>query len=364
VPKLAARDISRLLKEAVDAAEAPWKARVRWLEVALAGVSEGVMLVDASRNIVHSNPTAQAFVNARLSDAIVERVLWGLIEQALSGDEADETVDLWGPPKRTLTLSATPLEDGTAVVGALALIEDVSDWRRLEAVRRDFIANISHELKTPVGALILLAEALADEEDREVTRRLAGRLQSEASRLAQIVDELLDLSRIEAEEHPVRESVRVDGLVADAVERVRTKAEHRGIELDINEPGLKATIVGDYRLLVSAVQNVLENAINYSDDGDTVRVEVDTPDEEVEIQVIDQGIGIPLRDLERIFERFYRVDQARARDTGGTGLGLSIVKHICQNHGGDVSVNSREGEGSTFVLRFPAGPTVAEEDVA
>jgi two-component system sensor histidine kinase SenX3 len=236
------------------------------------------------------------------------------------------------------------------------VIEDISERRRLEAVRRDFVANISHELKTPVGALGLLAETMADEEDQSVARRLAERMQLEATRVGRIIEDLLDLSRIESEESPSREPVPVHLVLAEAAERLRPTAELRSITIDVAEPNHRLTVMGERRQLVSALNNLLENAVKYSDDGGRVEVTTTTDGTWVELAVCDHGIGIPARDLERIFERFYRVDRARARDTGGTGLGLAIVRHVATNHGGDVRVESHEGEGSTFTLRLPSGP--------
>jgi two-component system sensor histidine kinase SenX3 len=246
------------------------------------------------------------------------------------------------------------LNDGSRTIGAVAIIEDVSEGRRLEAVRRDFVANVSHELKTPVGALALLAETLAEEEDQAVTQRLSRRMQIEAARVGRIIEDLLDLSRLEAEESPVREPVAMHVVVGQAVEQVRPAAELRRITLGVSEVPRRLRVLGDRRQLVSAVFNLLENAIKYSEKGSSVEVECLTDGREVALSVRDHGIGIPTRDLERIFERFYRVDRSRGRDTGGTGLGLAIVRHVTTNHGGHVEVDSREGEGSTFTIRLPA----------
>jgi two-component system sensor histidine kinase SenX3 len=253
-----------------------------------------------------------------------------------------------------LVISAMPLDDGPRPVGALAVIDDVSERRRLEAVRRDFVANISHELKTPVGALGLLAETIVAEDDASVTRRLAERMTSEAIRVGRIIDDLLALSRIEVEEHPLRELVSVPALVEEAVERSRNAAEAHDIVIDTDQVGRRHTVRGDRRQLVSAVSNLIDNACKYSDRGSTVRVASLSGESWVEIAVCDEGIGIPASDLERVFERFYRVDRARSRDTGGTGLGLSIIRHVAQVHGGEVTVKSREGEGSTFTLYLPS----------
>jgi two-component system, OmpR family, sensor histidine kinase SenX3 len=189
-----------------------------------------------------------------------------------------------------------------------------------------------------------------------VAQRLAQRLLDESLRVSRTIDDLLELSRIEAEEQALRDPVPVHLCVAEAVDRVRPAAERRSVELVVEEPDARATVVGDRRQLVSAISNLLDNAVKYSDAGSTVEVTSRTDGRWVEIAVQDHGIGIPRRDLGRIFERFYRVDRARSRDTGGTGLGLAIVRHVANNHHGEVSVESQEGEGSTFVLRLPAGP--------
>jgi two-component system sensor histidine kinase SenX3 len=223
-------------------------------------------------------------------------------------------------------------------------------------MRRDFVANISHELKTPVGALSLLAETISSETDASVIRRLAERMQDESMRVGRTIDDLLELSRIEAEEAPRREPVPVHLAVAEAADRVAPAAEQREISIAVAEPPHRLTVLGDRRQLVSAVYNLLDNAVKYSDAGSTVEVVTVTNGAWVELAVRDHGDGIPVRDLERIFERFYRVDRARSRETGGTGLGLAIVRHVANNHKGEVRVTSREGEGSTFTLRLPAGP--------
>jgi two-component system sensor histidine kinase SenX3 len=216
------------------------------------------------------------------------------------------------------------------------------------------VANISHELKTPVGALSLIAETLEGEEDPEVVARLSRRIGSEATRLSRIIDDLLDLSRIEAAQAPGDDAVAVGHLINETVESLRPAAEHRAIRLQI-EPGPPGLVIsGDRRQLQSAVHNLVDNAVKYSDDGSSVEITVAPGDGWVEITVVDHGIGIPSRDLQRIFERFYRVDRARSRDTGGTGLGLAIVRHVASNHGGEVTVESCEGQGSRFSLRLPA----------
>jgi two-component system, OmpR family, sensor histidine kinase SenX3 len=237
----------------------------------------------------------------------------------------------------------------------LLLAEDQTESRRVEEVRRDFVANISHELKTPVGALALLAETVEDAvHDPEAVLRFAGRMRQEASRLTHLVQDLIMLSRIQAAEPvPDPTPVELDVVVAEALDRCRMRANAHGIELAATgESGL--VILGDEELLVTALRNLLENAVAYSPEKTRVLVSTRRVGaNSAEVSVADQGIGIPERDLERIFERFYRVDPARSRATGGTGLGLAIAKHVTQAHGGRITVWSKEGAGSTFTLRLP-----------
>ncbi|MEO7421067.1 MAG: ATP-binding protein [Ornithinibacter sp.] len=237
----------------------------------------------------------------------------------------------------------------------LVLAEDLTHARRVEEIRRDFVANVSHELKTPVGGISLLAEAILDGADDPVAvARFAQRIQVESTRLSRLTQEIVDLSRLQVAD-TLHEPVLVDvgAVVGEAVDRVRVAAESRSIEVHVAaEAGLR--VFGDGELLVTAVGNLVTNAVNYSDADTRVGVGARRVGETVEITVTDQGHGIPATEQERIFERFYRVDAARSRATGGTGLGLAIVKHICANHGGDVGVWSQEGRGSTFTMRLPA----------
>jgi len=332
----------------------------RRLANALETIDQGVVICDETGEITFRNLAAAQFSAARHGEALVGAAITEVLHQALDGQPERRTLDLFGPPRRTLVISASPLDDERRTVGALAIIDDVSERRRLEAVRRDFVANISHELKTPVGALGLLAETLLAEDDAAVIGRLAERMLTEAFRVGRTIDDLLELSRIEAEEAPSREPVPVHLVVAEAVERIRPAAEQQLIEIHVAEPRHNLTILGDRRQLVSAMYNLLDNAVKYSDAGSIVEVGVrNNGGGTTQIEVKDHGIGIPARDLERIFERFYRVDRARSRETGGTGLGLAIVRHVASNHAGDVRVASHEGEGSTFTLSFPAGPGMA-----
>ena len=323
---------------------------------ALEAIPQGVVLCDENREMVFRNRSAEQFTTGRQGEALVKAAISEMLDVALEGRSSKRTLELFGPPRRTVVISVVPLDADRRTVGALAVIDDSSERRRLEAVRRDFVANISHELKTPVGALALLAETLLAEDDPAVTERLARRMLDESFRVGRTIDDLLALSRIEAEETPPREPVPVHLVVAEAVERVRSVADQRGIGLAVTEPNRRLTVMGDRRQLVSALYNLLENAVKYSDRGSTVEVDTEVSGSAVEVEVRDHGIGIPARDLERIFERFYRVDRGRSRETGGTGLGLAIVRHVAVNHHGEVRVRSLEGEGSVFTLVLPAGP--------
>lgn len=331
---------------------------------ALRAIDHGIVLFDETGEITFRNAQAKVFLGARYGDAVVESSIDELATRALEGHDANRTLELFGPPRRTLVLTADPLDDGRRSIGAVVMIEDITERRRVDAVRRDFVANISHELKTPVGGLSVLAETIVDEEDLTVIRRLAQRMHHEAMRASRTIDDLLELSRIEAGEAALQEPVAVHLVLAEAVERAAGAAEHRGITLDLQEPSHRLEVRGDRRQLASAVFNLLDNAIKYSEPGSTVRVHADADERRARLVVTDEGIGIPRRDLERIFERFYRVDRARSRDTGGTGLGLAIVRHVASNHGGEITVESREGAGTTFRLVLPLsdGPVTVVDD--
>jgi two-component system, OmpR family, sensor histidine kinase SenX3 len=314
---------------------------------ALDALPIGVVLVDAKGAVLSRNLSTR--VGRGHSDVLVQEAIDRQVTQALAGRESSVAIELFGPPKRVIQVKATPRNDG----GALVIIEDISERARLDAVRTDFVANISHELKTPVGALAVLAEAVSEEDDLEVVHRLANKMVDEAHRAATSIDDLLELSRIELGGRAVREPVTVHDVLRSAVIRSLAAAEQRDIRIDLDEPDHALTVLGDRRQLVSAISNLIDNAVKYSERGAEVFVSAVVDDRHVGLRVQDRGVGIPTKDLDRIFERFYRVDRARSRDTGGTGLGLAIVRHVATNHEGDVQVTSIEGEGSTFTLRIP-----------
>ncbi len=266
----------------------------------------------------------------------------------------EEAIEVRRPPyaagRIELLVRVAPVNESIALVVA----KDISGARRIEDVRRDFVANVSHELKTPVGALSLLSEAIlegADEPDE--VRHFAGRMQIESARLSHLVADLVDLSRLQGDDQmQYAKEVDIDSVLTEAVDSMRTTAQAKKIDLVVGGDR-HAQVYGVESQLVTALRNLVANAVSYSGERTQVSLGCRIASDHCEITITDQGMGIPSAELDRIFERFYRVDQARSRDTGGTGLGLSIVKHVCHNHGGSVSVWSVEGEGSTFTLRLP-----------
>ena len=347
--------LSHLEKVTGEAAEAVTEASADAIRLrrALDTLPQGVIVCDENGDVAFRNARAVALMSNRHGDALAAQAVTELLESAWHDGSAERTLDLYGPPRQTLTVRTRLIDDGRRPLGVIAIIEDVSERRRLEEIRRDFVANVSHEMKTPVGALGLLAETLTVEPDPVVAQRLASRIQAEAFRVSRIIDDLLDLSRIESEETPPREPIYINLVMAEAVERVRSAAEQRRITIELYEPDPPVYVIGDRRQLVSAIHSLLENAVNFSYEDSVVRVSGSQVDGDVKLAVTDSGVGIPARDLDRIFERFYRVDHGRSRETGGTGLGLSIVRHVASNHQGRVEVDSREGEGSTFTLVLP-----------
>jgi two-component system sensor histidine kinase SenX3 len=319
----------------------------------------GIVVTDDHGLVVTANAAAGRFLGARVGEAIAEARIRESIEQAILGrTPTSAEVELYSPVRSILEVSAVPLDFGVESVGAVAFVDDVTETRRVAAMRRDFVANVGHELKTPLGALAVVAETLSDNiRDPGVAASLAERLQNEASRLSKLIDDILDLSQAEAlSAH--EEPVEIAGVIADAVDEVRRAAEAADVEIEADAAPVDLRVAGDARQLRSMVSNLVENAVKYSfvrTEGVRPKVVVRSRDagDQAIIEVIDQGIGIPAAHLDRIFERFYRVDRARSRATGGTGLGLSIVRHIARNHRGDVSVESVEGEGSTFRVTLP-----------
>jgi two-component system sensor histidine kinase SenX3 len=312
------------------------------------------VVLDGDGTLIKTSPAAHAFglvrgrelVHAELRAMAVEAASLGLVRER----ELELPRGPFGRGRLVVFARVAPLGPGLVLV----LVEDRTEARRVEEIRRDFVANVSHELKTPIGALSLLAEAVTDAaDDPDAVRHFANRMQRESMRLSKLVQEIIDLSRLQVADalHPP-EPVGIDDVVSDAVDRVRLAAGVKSIEVVIGgDQG--AVVYGDHALLVTAVRNLVDNAISYSAENTRVGVGVRRTDGVVEVVVSDQGLGIAAAEQERIFERFYRIDPARSRATGGTGLGLSIVKHVAANHGGEVTLWSLPGQGSTFTLRLP-----------
>ncbi|MEU4094431.1 ATP-binding protein [Streptomyces sp. NPDC026673] len=339
------------------------------VDTVLSVLRSSAVVLDEGDTVVKASSAAYALGLVRGGRLAVDQMLQMARETRRDGEIRQVELDL--PRRGTgrgegLAVSARVAPLGSRLV--LLLVEDLTDARRIEAVRRDFVANVSHELKTPVGALSLLSEAVMDaSDDPEAVERFAGRMQIEAARLTSLVQEIIDLSRVQ-DDNPLddAEAVAVDDLVAEAVDRCRHPANAKQITMATGgAPDLY--IWGNRGQLAAALGNLVENAVNYSPARTRVGIagrRVAAPGGGgtsqaggsgglIEISVTDQGIGISEKDRDRIFERFYRVDPARSRATGGTGLGLSIVKHVAASHGGEATVWSAEGQGSTFTLRLP-----------
>ncbi|MET9968367.1 ATP-binding protein [Streptomyces sp. NPDC006356] len=330
------------------------------VDTVLSVLRSSAVVLDEGDAVVKASSAAYALGLVRGGKLSVEPMLQMARDTRRDGEIRQVELDL---PRRgtgrgdALAVSARVAPLGSRLV--LLLVEDLTEARRIEAVRRDFVANVSHELKTPVGALSLLSEAVMDaSDDPEAVERFAGRMQIEATRLTSLVQELIDLSRVQNDD-PLEdaEPVRVDELVAEAMDRCRHAAGTKQITMASGSTSDDLSIWGNRGQLAAALGNLVENAVNYSPARTRVGIaarRVSAPGGDlIEIAVTDQGIGISDKDKERIFERFYRVDPARSRATGGTGLGLAIVKHVAASHSGEVTVWSSEGQGSTFTLRLP-----------
>ncbi|MEU7135451.1 ATP-binding protein [Streptomyces sp. NPDC046261] len=347
------------------------------VDTVLSVLRSSAVVLDEADAVVKASSAAYALGLVRGGKLAVEPMLQMARDTRRDGEIRQVELDL---PRRgtgrgdALAVSARVAPLGSRLV--LLLVEDLTEARRIEAVRRDFVANVSHELKTPVGALSLLSEAVMDaSQDPEAVTRFAGRMQIEATRLTNLVQELIDLSRVQNDD-PLEdaEPVPVGELVAEAIDRCRHQAGTKQITIAAGGtshrlPGggtADLHVWGNRGQLAAALGNLVENAVNYSPARTRVGIaarRVAAPGGDlIELAVTDQGIGISEKDRERVFERFYRVDPARSRATGGTGLGLSIVKHVVASHGGEVSVWSAEGQGSTFTLRLPEAGAVRDRE--
>lgn len=317
------------------------------LRTALNAMPMGVVISDPHGSEWWRNRTAHDLLGA--GDGVIVATVDRAMVSATRGNTLTETVESSSIPVRSFSVRGVPTFDG----GGLVIIEDQTDRVLTDRVRTDFVANISHELKTPLGAMSVLAETIAaDQTDGDVAR-LSGRLVQEASRLAAVVDDLLELSRIEFGGEALTAPVNLREVVTEAAERIQGAAESKRIQIRVAEPSSNVIVAGDKRQLLSAINNLLDNAIKYSDVGRAVSITLHSEVDDGVICVKDEGVGIPKDDIPRIFERFYRVDPARNRETGGTGLGLAIVNHVVNNHRGTITVESELGHGSKFCLKLP-----------
>ena len=326
--------------------------RVR--DLSLSTMDDGVLLIGRDAGVAFANDAIGRHLGSTPTslDGVLPLALRTVINESRKRREPTSVLVETGVPARWLHGAVTPAADDATLV----VVRDVTQQRRLEAVRRDFVANASHELKTPAATIQAVAETLgqAAADDPEAVPRFASQLEREAVRLSRIVADLLDLSRLESGS-ALDELVSLGAAAREEGQRLGESAEHAGVTLEIQTED-ERRVLGSQRDLALLARNLIDNAIRYSHGGGRVVVQVGSNGDEVVLRVTDTGIGIPSRDIDRIFERYYRVDRARSRETGGTGLGLAIVKHVVENHGGTIEVESELGRGTAFRIRFPAAP--------
>ena len=321
-------------------------------DLILGSMQEGVLLFDASLETAFANDALERHLGSRPA-SVGQLFPPDLREAVRRVAMSSETVTLEverSAPIRWLRVTAASAGEGAV----LMVVTDVTDARRIETVRRDFVANASHELKTPAASIQAAAETLraVSDDDPDAVSRFAAQLEREAMRLSRIVADLLDLSRLESGSE-LTERVRIDAIVREEAERIDDAGREAGVRVTVRAPA-PASVAGSARDLSLLVRNLIDNAVRYTPPGGTVEIAVEAHDQQLALTVRDTGVGIPARELPRVFERFYRVDRARSRETGGTGLGLSIVRHVAENHGGSVEVRSELGTGSTFTVRLPS----------
>ena len=348
------RGVDRVIERAHES-----DASAALLAGALDAVPWAVAVSDEEGRPAYRNRSADALAAGGRADAIVRRAM---DEQLASPGPAERTLEVLDAPARTVSLRSAPVDDGRRVVGAVVVVEDLTDRLRAERAQRDLVANAGTALRAPIGAMVALAEMIADEGSRETVRKLAARLAREAVAADRLIDDLTELGRLERRGGGAAPpAVPVAPAVEGAVARVAPLARSRGVGLEVAGPAPGATVRTDAGQLGSAVFNLVENAVKYSPAGTTTRVETREDGADVEIVVSDEGAGIPAEEVDRIFERFYRVPRRGDDDPGGNGLGLSIVAGVARDQGGSVRVESCEGQGSTFILRLPLADTAAME---
>jgi signal transduction histidine kinase len=358
-----------LLASTVNRMRAEIEARIRSVEeeratrdAILSGLEEGVVLFDPGGGVLYRNGQVERLLgyvpasSARLAPNALARLVRSVLQRTHDPATADGLTGTVAFDVRTDGRTRNMIAGAVTVPsgrGVLLVLRDVTESRSLEAIRRDFVANASHELKTPTASIRALAETIATSaaDDPEALHRFAAQLESEAVRLSRIIGDLLDLSRLEGGME-AGGALRLDQVVNEEARRSRARAEAADLSLEVHA-GEALTVRGSAQDMALLVRNLVENAVQYTKPGGRVDVSLSTEDEDAVLTVRDTGVGIPSRDRRRVFERFYRVDRARSRETGGTGLGLSIVKHVAENHGGSVEVQGELGQGSTFIVRIP-----------
>lgn len=324
-------------------------------DLILSSMQDGVLLIDAGGQTAFANASLERHIGRRPDSAsqLFPPQLRHGVERAAEDRAVGSVLVELGEPTRFLRVATAPAGDDGSV---LVVVRDVTEARRVDAIRRDFVANASHELKTPAASIQAAAETLtqAAADDPAATSHFAAQIEREAVRLSRIVADLLDLSRLESGSE-LSERVSLDALAREEVQRYEDLARESGLVLDVRTP-VAAWVDGSAKDLSLLIRNLVNNAIRYTRPGGSVIAEVTCDDSHATILVSDTGVGIPAKDLPRVFERFYRVDRARSRETGGTGLGLAIVKHVAENHGGTVEVRSELGQGTAFLVRLPNRP--------
>ena len=338
---------SAIKSESLVTAKVPEDQLERFMD-ALDLLPIGIVIVDLKQDRRVRNNAAAAMTGVRYVDILVDQAVDAMIDEIKIAKSGKRILEAVAGTTRYFKISGQSMDDQRGIV----TVEDITEKSRIDTVQTDFVANLSHELKTPIGAVAALADSLNGETQTEVVWRLAERIVTESHRMSRIVDDLLDLSRVEFGGTEEWTDIDLAAVLVEVVSTNQYAAKRQGLGLSLTGSS-ELLVRGDRSQLVSVFSNLVDNAIKYSEIGGVVNVNSTVKDDEIVLSVTDYGIGIAERDQKRIFERFYRVDKARSRATGGTGLGLSIVRHIVLEHGGAIDVRSEEGVGSTFTVRLP-----------
>ena len=348
ISKRSSKNLSKAIQNEVLVSTSNTEDQLESLMDALDLLPIGVVIVDLKLGRKLRNNAAAAMTGVRYVNILVDQAVDEMLETIVTSKSSERILEAVAGTTRFFKIRGQAIDQQKAIV----TVEDITEKSRIDTVQTDFVANLSHELKTPIGAVAALADSLNGETETEVVWRLAERIVTESHRMSRIVDDLLDLSRVEFGGTEEWSDVDLGSVLVEAVGTNQHAAKRQGLGLSLTGSA-ELLVRGDRSQLVSVISNLVDNAIKYSEAGGVVRVEGMIQGDEVVVTVTDHGIGIAERDQKRIFERFYRVDKARSRATGGTGLGLSIVRHIVLEHGGSIDVRSEEGIGSTFMVRLP-----------